>query len=149
MQTISFYRQQRQDEAIRTGLAADGATLLQHFDEGAAESDPALLWYVDVRAEGRGLPRDGEAVRVWFQEHADVIRQALRNLANELRAGIDVDAWPLQAPVAGAPRGVKLEIVCSAVRRLQALQIADRLLDIAEHWDEYLSLLDPYEPVRR
>lgn len=146
MTDISFYRQQRQDGGVRSGLEVDGGIVLHHFQEGRGDSDPALLWFVDVRVKGRNIPRTAEAARAWFAEQKIIIQEGLRNLAEELRAGMDFDSWPLQRPLKGVPRGAQVQIVCSAVRRLKARDIAKILIDIADHWLELLQELEPYQP---
>jgi len=60
MPTITFYRQARRDGGIRTGIEIDQNTVLMRFDRGRKESDPALLWCVDVRCSGARLPREPE-----------------------------------------------------------------------------------------
>ena len=52
---LSFYRQKRQDGGIRTAVTVDGDTVLHRFQPGEGASDPALLWYVDLRCAGRRL----------------------------------------------------------------------------------------------
>lgn len=149
MHSISFYRQQRRDGGIRMGLAVDCDTVLHCFQEGEAEPDPVLLWFVDVRAKRKRLPEDADEVRRWFLEHATLVKKGLRTLAQEMRAGMDVDEWPFQWPIPGTPREPQLKIVCSVSRRFEARDIARVLTDIAEHWTDYLTLLQPEEPSLR
>lgn len=144
MTKLMVYRQERQDGGIRTGMEVDGLTVLHHFQLGSSDSDPALAWFVDVRAEGRSLPHDPQAAREWFLAQADTIHDGLTQLATDLRAGMDFDAWPLQRSIENAPKGVRLTIACSAVRRVQARDIARTLLDVAKHWSSYLRELEPY-----
>jgi hypothetical protein len=65
-------------------------------------------------------------------------------LADELRAGIDVGSWPVQRKISG-PRGVHIRVVCSAIRRMDALQVADVMRDIAAHWDQRIQALQPLD----
>jgi hypothetical protein len=127
------------------GLSVDYDTVLHWFQEGGEEWDPALLWFVDVRGKKKRRPADAEEVRQWFQQHTAVVQTGLRTLAQELRAGMDVDDWPLQWTIPNAPREKQLKIVCSAVRRLDALEIARVLTGIADNWSDYLAQLQPEE----
>jgi hypothetical protein len=146
MPQISFFQQERRDGGVRTGIDIDGATVLHHFAPGPHDSDPALNWYVDVRGEGARLPATPDGARRWFLENAETIRAALGELANDLRAGIDVDVWPLRRAVARAPRRVRITIVCSATRRMQALSIAQILDHVRDHWEEEIQKLREVQP---
>jgi hypothetical protein len=145
MPKIAFYRQKRADGGLHTGLMHDLDVVLERFDESEEPSDPALVWFVDVRAEGAKLPREGEQIRRWFLDQSAVVQQGLRALADELQAGMAVDTWPLTRKLAGAPRGVRLQVVCSIARRLDALDVSRLLRDVADHWQEYLHLPRSYE----
>ena len=136
MSKLSFYQQERLDGGVRTAITADDDTILHHFESGPDDDDPVLAWYVDVRCEGSRLPAEAAEAKEWFLRHAAVIRQGLRAVADELRAGIDVHAWPLQRPIKGGPRGVAIKIVCSVHRRQDALDMAKILGDLATHWEE-------------
>jgi hypothetical protein len=146
MSAISFYRQARRDGGIRTGITIDADTVLHRYENGGNDSDPALVWFVDVRCEGRRLPTEPEPAREWFLSHAQLIKAALRASAEELRAGIDIGSWPLERSISG-PRGVRMRIVCSAVRRLEALDIARILHDIADHWEERIKALQEADAI--
>ena len=58
MPKLVFYRQKRYDGAIRTGLELDDDPIAEHYEEGSGERDPALLWFVDLRCKGPGIPGD-------------------------------------------------------------------------------------------
>jgi len=145
MSEIAFYRQQRRDGGIRTGLALDQDTMWEHFLDGNNDSDPSLEWFVDVRIAGRRLPRSPREVQRWFLDHAGSMQEALRALADIVSVGIDANGWPFQWSAPVSPSGTKLKIVCSFTRRYPALDAARQLLDIAAHWSEYLLLPRPHE----
>lgn len=147
MRQLTFYRQKRQDGGTRTAVATEHATLLHDFKPGDEPSDPALLWFVDLRCQGRRLPANPEKARQWLLEQTRVIRAGLTVLADQLGAGMDIDAWPLQWPVPNPPRGVQMSIVCSVTRRLTGLEIALILTDIRDHWEEIVQGLHAAEPV--
>jgi hypothetical protein len=75
MAQLLFYRQKRVDGGVRTGLDLDREEIAEHFEEGELERDPALLWYVDLRCDGPGVPADGEAALQWLIDYAPVIRE--------------------------------------------------------------------------
>lgn len=143
MSKLIVYRQKRRDGGIRSGLEIDDTTVLHQFQPGKGESNPILEWFVDVQAEGRGLPRDAEAARQWLVEQAEFIRSKLLELADELQAGIDFDSWPLRRSIANRRVGVDWTITCSAMRRLEARDIAGVLQDLALNWSKYLKQLKP------
>src|SRR5437867_2729663 len=99
MPRLNYYRQRRRDGGTRSGVAVDDAVLLHSFEPGAEASDPALLWYVDIRCEGPRLPARPDPVRQWLLAQRVILAGGLRALAEELRAGVDVDVWPLQRPI--------------------------------------------------
>jgi hypothetical protein len=146
MPRITFYHHRRRDGGTRTGVDVDDVTVLQRFVPGKGEPDPVLLWFVDVRSSGRSLPEDAEGARRWLIERGAVVREALHSLAQEVRAGIDEQSWPLVRPVAGAPRGVRMEIACSAIRRVEARDLAGILADVAAAWEDRLRDLPAVEP---
>jgi len=138
MRKLSYFRQQRVDGATRTGITIDGYIVLHSFENEAAEPDPALLWYVDVRCEAKHLPKEAEEARAWFLTKSAVIRQALNQLADELQAGLDVSVWPLLWNIPGTPRGLRMKIGCSVMRRLEALDTANILRGVANVFESTL-----------
>jgi hypothetical protein len=148
MKTINFYSQMRVDGGKRTGVEIDGETVLERFEGGEKREDSALLWFVDVRCSGANLPNSAEAAREWLLEKASIIQAGLREVANELRAGIDFSA-PISRPIRSVEKGITVEVSCSAIRRLQARDIALALHEISSHWTEFLKNLEVLEPVTR
>src|SRR4051794_13461226 len=96
MGKLSFYRQARQDGGIRTAVELNEETVFHSFKKGAKEEDPALLWWVDLRCEGPGLPKDAAGARRWLITHAGLIKDGFGRLAEKLHAGLDVDIYPFQ-----------------------------------------------------
>jgi len=148
MKTINFYRQARVDGGKRTGVEIDGETVLERFEQGHEPEDSALLWFVDVRCSGDNLPDEAEASRDWLLKMAPLIPNGLREMAHELRAGIDFSA-PISRKIPYAGKGLTVEVYCSASRRLQAIQIADALDEISSRWSEFLGQLEVLEPLAR
>src|SRR5438876_86375 len=136
---ITFYRQKRRDGGIHTGLTIEGSTALE-MAEGMnwEDPDPVLLWWVDLRCEGKKLPDHTEEARQWLLDHRELITGAFEALADELRAGMDYNSWPLRWRVPSAPRGVRMVIGCEAMYRADALAITGLLRDMAAHWQEWL-----------
>src|SRR5262249_45375163 len=95
MPKISFYQKKRRDGGIRTGIDIDRESVLGCFQSGPEESDPVLLWFVDLRCEGARLPTTPEEARQWLLDHSALIHQAFQKLIAEIRAGIDFNTWPL------------------------------------------------------
>ena len=145
---LIWYRQKRFDGGIRTAVDVDDEHLMHQFENRSEESDPSLLWFADLRCEGSRLPTTADRARQWLLDHSEVIRQSFRDVAEEFRAGIDVDTWPLLRTVEGFPGRVKVVIAFTAVRRLDALAMGVVLNDIADHWDERIRSLPVIERVR-
>ena len=146
MASLTFYRQERMDGGVRTGISVEDNIVLTSFADGTADYDPSLRWFVDVRCE---VPAaiDPEGAREWLLQNAGVIKSGLEELADKLRAGLDINAWPVQHQVMSAPAGSSITLVCSAVRRLDARQIADVLRSVGEHFPDYVKSLESRETV--
>jgi hypothetical protein len=138
MAMLIFYRQVREDGGIRTGIELNGTTVFERFESGDDDYDPALVWYVDIRYEGTNLPQTAEEARDWLQRHGMYVRDGLPVLADKLRAGVDVGSYPLRWPVPNVPEGVRMTVVCSALRRVPGLEIASVLNEIGSRWEDLI-----------
>jgi hypothetical protein len=129
-----FYHHKRKDGGVRTGVEVNDGRVLETFLPGEGERDAALLYFVDVRCSGAKLPQAPEEVRVWLLEHSTQIKSALKALADDLSAGIDID-WPAkkEAETNGSAR---IAVYCSAMRRLSGREIASILLELETNWHE-------------
>jgi hypothetical protein len=146
MPKLTFYRQGRADGGFRTGIELDGETAFGRFEEGGPEPDPTLLWYVDLRCSGPGLPEEAEAARRWLLDHEETIRGGLSECASELEAGRDVELYPLLwDKFPDAPPGVAMTIACATNRRIWALSLPKLLEDVAAHWRERIERLEAAE----
>lgn len=139
MSKLLFYRQARRDGGVRMGVELDGELLLHRFEEGTAESDPSLLWFVDVACLGVRLGFDSEALRDWLLANKEAISEAIVAFASDLEVGIDANAWPVRKEFPRAIPRVKLTISCSAVRRVDAREIATHLRQLARNWSRYIT----------
>lgn len=150
MTKLTFYRQLRADGGVRTGVKLDEVTVLGSFEEGEADPDPALIWFVDLRCRGDGLPADPEDARDWLLDQAGIIREGFAACARDHRDGIDPDIYPLVwDKFPSAPEGVRMEIISTAARHDAARKLADVLNDLGAHWENYvesLAILDPATP---
>ena len=111
---------------------------------GSEEHDPALLWYVDIRCEGRTLPSEPEAARQWFLENAPLIQCGLAKCADELQVGVDTinaDVRPYKRELPERPGGTTLRVFVSAIRRMDARNIASELRAIGDQWTNILRAL--------
>ncbi len=142
MNTITFYRQARVDGGMRTGVSVDDETVLHEFKRGKNDDNPALLWFVDVRFRGKGLPADPDDVREFLTAAAAKVKEALVAAADELSVGLDADVLPYVREHE-VQRGVTLKVVCSANRRTTGLQIAKQIRQIASRWAELVQDLKP------
>jgi hypothetical protein len=140
MSNIVFFRQSRVDGGVRTGIDVDGSSL-EFYESGSDDHDPALLWYVDLRLSGNGLPQSPEDARQWLFDHAAIVDRAFQQLAERLEVGMDADIWPLTLKVEQPAPGVILSAVCSSMRTTSARQIGGAVRDIIGNWRNYLGAL--------
>jgi hypothetical protein len=151
MRYLFYYRQQRVDGAIRTGISLDGEVVLESVENEADldESDPVLLWYVDVHWEGKRLPKVAEEARAWLLSQSAFVREALYSLADEMGAGMDLDVLPLRRTIPGSPRGLRLQIILAVMNRRQAREAAKILRGVADVWELSLHALTLTEAAHR
>ncbi len=95
MSSIVFFRQARMDGGIRTGIDVDGAGW-EYYEGGSEEYDPALIWYVDLRAQGDHLPGSLEDARQWLLDQESLVNATYQQLVERLEVGMDPDVWPLK-----------------------------------------------------
>src|SRR5947209_8376656 len=131
MTKLTYFRQQRRDNMIRTGITIDMDVILHHSTREKKDADPVLAWFVDVRCEGAKLPEYAEEIRQWFLDKAPVIRKVLTDLAAEIKVGLDFDLLPLIWRVPHPPRGVRMTIACSADRMDAVRGMAEILKETA------------------
>lgn len=143
MHKLTLYRQKRQDGGTRTAITINGVNVLHYFEGGKAPPDPVLLWYVDIRCEGKRLPLQPDKAREWLLAHHAHFEQALTQLAEKLAVGLDYAVCPLEWEVPEPPPHVRVAIVCMAVRRVAALQLSSLLKEIRDHWVDILQRLQP------
>lgn len=144
MNKLTFYHQKRRDGGLRTGVEVNDERVLETYEPGELRKDSALLWFVDVRCSGQRIPNEPEAVRQWLLERHAEIGAALRQLSEELPAGIDKD-WPIRKQVSASD--VRMAIYCSATRRLSGREISRVLSDLAKRWAEIVRRLGTYEAI--
>jgi hypothetical protein len=140
---LTFYRQKRVDSGIRTGVELGQTPIWEQFDPGEDERDPSLLWYVDVRFDGPGVPTEVEQVGHWLLSTKGIIEGGLASFADQLRrVGADKDDYPMIW--SGFPEindGVVRAIACSAVRRIDSRKLAEILDDVRVHWTDWIEAM--------
>jgi hypothetical protein len=141
--TLSFYKHVRIDGGVRTGIDIDGVSAFHLFRSAVPydDEDPVLDWYVSIDCSGDELPAEPEPAREWFLRNAPAIRHALREVAEELRAGIDKRSNPVVRAMPGVAPGVETSVRCWALRRVRGEEIADCLRQLADDWDETVRTL--------
>ena len=143
MHRLVFFRQKRYDGAVRTGVELDDELIAHRFSGGHADPDPALLWYVDLRCEGEGIPDGSDEAAHWLLEQAAVIQDGFCRFSEHIRAGLDPDIYSLNwTDFPDAPERVSLQIACSAVRRVDGRAMAAILSEIADNWLSIIRELD-------
>lgn len=145
MSKLVFYRQQRVDGGIRSGVDLDDDSLFELFEPGQEDDDPTLKWFVDVRWRGAKLPRP-EKAQDWLLRQESAIRPALTEAAEELRSGIDLSD-PVQRELLQRNSGSRARLVVHAARRVAAREIAKQVRYVANHWSALIGALQPCEAV--
>jgi hypothetical protein len=82
-------------------------------------------------------------VRAWLLENAQIIEGGLRAYTAELGAGIDIN-WPAKHAVP-TRTGLKIEVLCSAMRRVGGREIQSELSHLATHWQTIIAELPSCE----
>ncbi len=141
---LSFYRQERVDGGIRTGIMLGMSTIFERFEIDGEEWDPSLAWSVELRCSGPSLPTDPGDVKAWLLENEPQISDGFRRFSEDLAAGSDpTGVYPLQfGDFRNVPPGISMKIVCTALRRYDAFFLADHLNYVREHWTDLVSHLD-------
>ena len=145
MSKVTFYVQKRTDNGKRIGLLVDGETLFQRFEAGKGDWDPGLAWFVDLRCEGETIPAQADEARDWLLSRADLFAKELTLFANDLTTGIDPDVWPVQRRIASGLPGLRMEIVSSAMRRIEPEELAQAMRGIASGLKQEIAELPPLE----
>jgi len=147
MGQLTFYQQTRSDGGVRTGVSIDGIDILQDFQEGDGECDPALLWYIDLRFEADSLPQDVGGVRDFLLVNSDETTHFLTESSDELQPGFDPDIQPYRREGVFRSGGCRLHLLASAVRRIEGREIARRLKDLAGQWNSIIEQMAPLSTV--
>ena len=147
---LIYYRQGRVDGGIHTGVDGYDVPLLESFENEAPydESDPVLVWYVEVRCKGQGLPTSVDGARSWLLKHQELIRSGLVALADELSVGLDVESYPyFWRKFSSQPEEAQLTLVCSAHRRSNGIELGRHVRAFADHFEEFLTRLSEVRPI--
>jgi hypothetical protein len=149
MPKFSVYQQERNDGGSRIGISFDDESDWQVFEPGPTDDDSTLRWYVDVRGEGDGVPDNAGDLYDWLRSSkmTELIRRETSSFSAQLATGIDQGAWPVRHVIANPPAGVRLSLVTSAIRRVDALEIADIVRRFGEDWPDLLERLSPVPQV--
>lgn len=142
MSQITFYRQKRFDEGLRTGIDIDGVEQWHHYIAGPDDGDSGILWYIDVALEGEALPDDPDQAHEWLVRSGPMIASALRGFAQRYDIGLDAGPYPQRWRIESLPDEVTGEIVVSAANRVEARQLGTVLVQLADGWSDALSQLD-------
>jgi hypothetical protein len=95
--------------------------------------------------EGRRLPTEADEVQHWLLAAKPYVQDALRETAAQLEVGVDKDVFPFEHVASNPPDGVRLTVRCSAVRRLEGLQIARHLTGVSRAWTRIIKALNAME----
>lgn len=143
MAEVTFYHQERVDGGHRSGLDVDGESALQRFVPGGEDSNPALVWYVDVVFTTDAPPPTQEEALVWIEQHEPDVAEALQAAAESLSCGIDTDYAPWRYDFPGRFGSVRVSV--SAIRRVAAVEIAGRIRSLTATGVKHL--IDSLQPV--
>lgn len=140
MHEFNVFQQERVDGGVRAGVSLNDETCWHLFEAGGTEDDPTLRWYIDIRGSGDSIPTDPAELHQWLSSPKLVasIRDGAAALAERVAAGIDQDGWPVRQEVTNAPDAAELELVASAARRSDSLEIASLIRRFGEEYPHLL-----------
>jgi hypothetical protein len=148
MSKIAFFRQQRVDGAIRSGIMIDDELVFHQLEnENVAEPDPVLLWFVNVGVEGDDLPDDPDEARQWLIDHSTAISDLLLKEGRSISAGIDHPSWPLIKHVPLPANGRLVRIGYAAMERVAASEMGVHLQEVAREFESVVQSLPRWEAV--
>ena len=143
MAKLLFYRQERADGGVRTGIELLGSPIAERFEEEASEPDPVLLWAVDLRCDGAGVPESPDDALRWLSDLTPAISAGFDRAAATIGVGIDPDvSIRLFSDFDGLPAEVSLSIGCAVKDRETGREIGGVLREIGRNWE---ALLDAFE----
>lgn len=147
MKLINIFYQVRQDGGVRFGLEVDGELILHDFHEGQAESDPVLVWYIDLRCKSDDSSfADPESAQLWLSSHANDIQEALLDVSRKFNSGVDNDGVPHKLKVK-SKSGLQFNITTLAIPRHSALDLGKNIAQLAKDWKRLVNKLDSLLPV--
>ena len=146
MTEITFYRQQRRDGSIRSGLHATGPFDLENFELGPEDlaDDPyanVLDWFIDLQLESPTDLINAEAARYELLACKGAIRSGLNQMIDELGVGVDSSMALIWQNFPELPPGYSCRLNLSISRRFRGKTYIDLLQDFMEHWPEYCQSL--------
>src|ERR1700722_6032187 len=148
MPELLFYHHVRADGATRTGITQGDEELWHSFRNASKDSDPMLLWSVDLRCEGKAIPLGADGARSWLLDNAAAIRDGIDRvrvlLENDLVLNLLSLHWktfPL------LPAGTRAVLVCMFCRWTESTELLPILQDLSERWEKRLRAFStPSEP---
>ena len=144
MPKADFFTQQCADGGRRSGLAVDGETHWYRYDP--VWEDPALLFGIDLTAEGAAVPDDPDGVRAWYARTAGDYRAMLIDAADLLRGGGVVAEWPLTSR--RAADGVELGVNVHATYGFGVQNLTTEMEALAGTLEDRLDALSRFDQGR-
>lgn len=148
MTEITFYRQQRRDGSIRSGLELNGEPqfgLIQSWPLETSDDDLSMVldWYIDLTIQSPNPidHSDPEQTKNELLKLQTSIQHGLNQLANSMGAGVDFESPVLWSKFPELSEGFHVEMVCRASSRISSRQLMREINEFANHWLEYLGNL--------
>jgi len=148
MTEITFYRQQRRDGSIRSGLELNGEPqfgLIQSWPSETSDDDLSMVldWYIDLTIQSPNPidHSDPEQTKNELLKLQASIQHGLNQLANSMGAGVDFESPVLWSKFPELSEGFHVEMVCRASSRISSRQLMREINEFANHWLEYLGNL--------
>jgi hypothetical protein len=148
MTEITFYRQQRRDGSIRSGLELNGEPqfgLIQSWPSETSDDDLSMVldWYIDLTIQSPNPidHSDPEQTKNELLKLQASIQHGLNQLANSMGAGVDFESPVIWSKFPELSEGFHVEMVCRASSRITSRQLMREINEFANHWLEYLGNL--------
>ncbi len=145
MTEITFYRQQRRDGSIRSGLELNGEPqfgLIQSWPSETSDDDLSMVldWYIDLTIQSPNPidHSDPEQTKNELLKLQASIQHGLNQLENSMGAGVDFESPVIWSKFPELSEGFHVEMVCRASSRITSRQLMREINEFANHWLEYL-----------
>ncbi len=142
MSEILFYRQERRDGRIRTGLEISGNLVLMDYMTEGSNSDPSIIWYVDILFTTDSPIDSRENARMFLNDKAVEVSITLQALAERVSKEPGTSLSSMKSE--HVTDDFSIVVRSNAMLGMQRSILTDKLLGLANEWCGIISGLPVY-----